>query len=159
MVHMCQVNRFPGTAAWRVLASGLGAGHLPVAPGTAGSLLALPLWYWGGGGGPLHYGALAIVVLLALPAVRVEMRETGKKDPPTAVIDEVAGMLLAATGIPWGWAQVLILFALFRALDVVKPGPAAWLDSREGAVYVVADDLFAGACANLVYRGGAWLIG
>jgi phosphatidylglycerophosphatase A len=159
MVPMGQVKPFRGTAVWRMLASGLGAGHLPVAPGTAGSLLALPLWYLGGGGGPLHYGALAILLLLAVPAIRVEMRETGRKDPPTAVIDEAAGMLLAATGVPWGWPQVLILFALFRAFDIMKFGPAAWMDSREGAFYVVADDLVAGACANLVFRGGAWLIG
>lgn len=112
-----------------------------------------------GGGGALHYGSLAILLLVAVPAIRVEMRETGTKDPRTAVIDEAAGMLLAATGIPWGWTQVLILFALFRAFDILKFGPAAWMDSREGAIYVVADDLFAGACANLVFRGGAWWIG
>lgn len=156
---MGQVNRFRGSAVWRVVASGFGAGHVPFAPGTAGSLLALPLWYLGGGGGALHYGSLAILLLVAVPAIRVEMRETGTKDPRTAVIDEAAGMLLAATGIPWGWTQVLILFALFRAFDILKFGPAAWMDSREGAIYVVADDLFAGACANLVFRGGAWWIG
>lgn len=100
-----------------------------------------------------------MLLILAVPAVRVEMRETGRRDPPTAVIDEVAGMLLAATGIAWGWPQVPVLFLLFRAFDILKFGPAAWLDAKEGAVFVVADDLVAGLCANLVFRGGAWLIG
>jgi len=87
------------------------------------------------------------------------MSETGKKDPSTVVIDEVCGMLLAATGIPWGAAPVLSVFLLFRLFDIMKFGPAAWMDAREGAVYVVADDLFAGLYANLAYRGVVWLAG
>ncbi|HEY5765173.1 MAG TPA: phosphatidylglycerophosphatase A [Candidatus Deferrimicrobiaceae bacterium] len=94
-----------------------------------------------------------------MPAIRAEMRETGKRDPSTAVIDEVCGMLLAATGIPWGAVPVLSIFLLFRLFDIVKFGPAAWMDAREGAVYVVADDLFAGLYANLAYRGVVWLAG
>ncbi len=159
MVAMRQVNRFWGATVWRAAASGFGVGYAPLAPGTLGSLLALPLWYWGGGGGPVHFGALAAVLILAIPAARVEMRATGKKDPPSVVIDEVAGMLLAATGIPWGWKPVLVLFFLFRFFDIVKWGPAAWLDAREGAVYVVADDLAAGIFANLACRGIFWLAG
>ncbi len=159
MVAMGQVNRFRGVMALRAVASGLGVGYVPFAPGTAGSLLALPLWYWGGGWGPVHFVCLAVVLALSVPAARVEMRETGRKDPPSVVIDEVAGMLLAATGIPWGWNAVAVLFALFRFLDVVKWGPMAWLNAREGAVYVVADDLAAGIIANLACRGIFWLAG
>ncbi len=156
---MRQVNRFRGAFALRAAASGLGLGYAPFAPGTLGALLALPFWYWGGGRGPVHFLSLGAVVLLAVPAARVEMRETGKKDPPSVVIDEVAGMLLAATGIPWGWKTVLVLFALFRFFDIVKWGPMAWLNSREGAVYVVADDLAAGLFANVACRGIFWLAG
>jgi len=159
MVHMTQVNRFPGTGGWRILATGLGTGRLPVAPGTFGSLLALPLWYWGGGTGAIHFSSLLILLILSIPAIRAEMRETGQPDPRTAVIDEVCGMLLAATGIPWGGLSVLSVFLLFRLFDVVKFGPTAWMDAREGAVYVLADDLFAGVYANLAYRGFAWLAG
>lgn len=159
MVHMAQVNRFPGGGAWRLLATGLGAGCIPVAPGTFGSLLALPLWYWGGGTGTVHFGSLALLLAISVPSIRAEMLRTGKQDPPTAVIDEVCGMLLAATGIPWGTLPVLSIFLLFRLFDIVKFGPAAWMDAREGAVYVVADDLVAGLYANLAYRGIAWLAG
>ena len=105
----------------------------------------------------VHFGTLAVLLALSVPAIRVEMRETGRKDPPTAVIDETCGMLLAATGIPWGVFPVLSVFLLFRFFDIVKFGPAAWMDSREGAFYVLADDLFAGICANLAYRGIVWL--
>lgn len=107
----------------------------------------------------VHFSALALVLLLSIPAARVEIRETGRKDPPSVVIDEVAGMLLASTGIPWGWKPAVLLFLLFRFFDILKFGPAAWANEREGAVYVVADDLAAGVYAHLAYRGIAWLTG
>lgn len=159
MVHMAQVNRFPVARGWRILATGMGAGRLPVAPGTFGSLLALPLWYWGDGRGVVHGSSLLLLLALSIPAIRAEMKETGEPDPRTAVIDEVCGMLLAATGIPWGGVAAVCVFLLFRLFDVVKFGPAAWMDARRGAVYVLADDLVAGVYANLAYRGLVWLIG
>jgi phosphatidylglycerophosphatase A len=154
-----QVKRFSGTWILRAIASGFGVGFAPLVPGTLGALLAIPLWFLGGGSGIAHFGMLAAIVLISIPAAQAEMRATGRKDPPSVVIDEVAGMLLAATGIPWGWKQFLLLFALFRLFDIVKIGPAAWADAREGPVYVVADDLAAGIYANLAYRGIAWLTG
>ncbi len=154
-----QVNRFWGTTAWRSVATGFGAGFVPVVPGTAGTLLALPLWYWGDGWGTFHFAALGVVLVLAIPAAGAEMRVTGRKDPPTVVIDEVAGMLLAATAIPWGWRRALLLFLLFRFFDIVKFGPAAWADAREGPFYVVADDIVAGIYAHAAYRVIAWMAG
>lgn len=154
-----QVNRFPGQALLRAVASGFGVGHVPVAPGTAGSLLALPLWYLGGGWGTAHFALLGAVVLISFPAVRAATEKAGTKDPTWVVIDEVAGMLLAATGIPWGWAAVVPLFLLFRLFDIYKFGPAAWMDARRDALGVVADDLAAGVYANLSYRAIRWLIG
>ncbi|MGB7630106.1 MAG: phosphatidylglycerophosphatase A [Candidatus Deferrimicrobium sp.] len=158
-----QVNRFRENrwvrGGLRVVATGFGVGRFPVAPGTAGTLVALPLWYWSGGWGVRHLLLLCAVLVVSVPAAREEMTATGRPDPGSVVIDEIAGMLLAATGIPWGVRPVLLLFLLFRFFDVVKFGPAAWLDARRGAVYVVADDLAAGVCAGLAYRGIAWLTG
>ena len=156
---MSQLGRFPGRMAWRAVASGLGVGYAPVAPGTLGSLLALPLWYWGGGWGPVHFALTASLLALSIPAAREEIRATGRDDPPSVVIDEVTGMLLAATGIPWGWKSGFVLFLLFRLFDIVKIGPAAWIDNRRGAVSVMADDLMAGLYANLACRGILWLTG
>jgi len=106
-----------------------------------------------------HLLLLSAVLLVSVPAAREEMAATGSPDPGSVVIDEIAGMLLAATGIPWGVRPVLLLFMLFRVFDVFKFGPAAWLDARRGPVYVVADDLAAGVCAGLAYRGITWLTG
>ena len=158
-----QVNRFRENrwvrGGLRAVATGFGAGRFPVAPGTAGTLVALPLWYWSGGWGMRHLLLLCAVLLVSVPAAREEMAATGSPDPRSVVIDEIAGMLLAATGIPWGGRPVLLLFLLFRVFDVFKFGPAAWLDARRGPVYVVADDLAAGVCAGLAYRGITWLTG
>ena len=143
----------------RVVATGLGTGYCPVAPGTAGTLVALPLWYWTGGWGIRHLLLLAGILLLSVPAARQEMEATEKKDPGTVVIDEIAGMLLAATGIPWGIWPAVLLFLLFRFFDIFKFGPAAWADARHGPAFVVMDDLAAGAYAALSYRAIRWLTG
>ena len=158
-----QVNRFRGIR-WvrrglRVVATGFGAGRFPAAPGTAGTLVALPLWYWSGGSGVRHLLLLCVVLLVSVPAAREEMAATGNPDPGTVVIDEIAGMLLAATGIAWSVRSALLLFLLFRLFDVFKFGPAAWIDARRGPMYVVADDLAAGVYAGLAFRGIAWLTG
>lgn len=158
-----QVNRFRENrwvrAGLRAAATGFGAGRVPVAPGTAGSLVGLLLWYWSGGWGVRHLLLLGAVLLLSVPAAREEIAATRSPDPGSVVIDEIAGMLLAATGIPWSVRSALLLFLLFRVFDIFKFGPVAWLDARKGAVYVVADDLAAGAYAGIAYRGIAWLTG
>jgi phosphatidylglycerophosphatase A len=158
-----QVNRFRGNrwvrGALRVVATGFGAGFCPVAPGTAGTLVALPLWYWSGGWGARHFLLLAAVLLVAVPSAKQEVEATGNADPGSVVIDEVAGMLLAATAVPWSLRSAAILFLLFRLFDVLKFGPVAWLNRRKGAVFVVADDLAAGLYAALAYRGIVWLSG
>ncbi|HEU4949646.1 MAG TPA: phosphatidylglycerophosphatase A [Candidatus Deferrimicrobiaceae bacterium] len=158
-----QVNRFRENrwvrAGLRAVATGFGAGRVPVAPGTAGSLVGVLLWYWSGGWGVRHLLLLGAIFLLSVPAAREEIAATRSPDPGSVVIDEIAGMVLAATGIPWSVRSALLLFLLFRVFDVFKFGPAAWLDARKGAVYVVADDLAAGLYAGLAYRGIAWLTG
>ena len=143
----------------RAVATGFGAGRVPVAPGTAGSLVGVLLWYWSGGWGVRHFLLLGAIFLLSVPAAREEIAATRSPDPGSVVIDEIAGMVLAATGIPWSVRSALLLFLLFRVFDVFKFGPAAWLDARKGAFYVVADDLAAGVYAGLAYRGIAWLTG
>jgi phosphatidylglycerophosphatase A len=109
------------------VAAGGGLGYVPGMPGTAGSLLGLALCIpllaldW-----RIH---LALALLLAGAAAWVAARaaaEVGDPDPPVIVVDEVAGMLLAAVAVPATAYELTAVFLLFRLFDVVKPSPAAW---------------------------------
>ncbi len=128
------------------LASGCGLGALPKAPGTWGSLGALPLWFLFSWLSNSWY--LLLVLIISWFAIRVA-DEAGKylrvTDSPVIVIDEIAGLMLALTGVPLGFGNLLTAFLLFRFFDIVKPFPANWCEENlAGGLGVVADDLVAG---------------
>ncbi len=138
------------------LASGSYVGYLPLAPGTFGSLLALPLLVWlGDADAPAITVAciVAAVSAIAMPICDRAGRIYGQPDSARIVLDEVCGMLVAGAFLP-STARVLgLAFAAFRLFDVVKPFPAGWLDRHaKNGFGVVADDLVAGFYANLVVR-------
>tara|TARA_Y100001949_G_scaffold28788_1_gene21924 strand:+ start:3944 stop:4462 length:519 start_codon:yes stop_codon:yes gene_type:complete len=146
---------------WRGLAAtGLGLGHSPFAPGTAGSGGALVLvWmimtYGGAQGG---YALLAIAILL-YPAGR-SLAEWAEQewgdDPGCFVLDEIAGYLLGAA-IVWlatasspDVTELVALFVLFRAFDILKPWPISRLEELKGGDGVMLDDVAAGILAAVV---------
>ncbi len=141
-------------------ATGCGCGRSPVAPGTVGSLAALPFgWLLS----HLPPGlALAIAVIFAIIAIGVAHRAAElmhQEDPGAVVIDEFAGVLVACVGLQLSFMGSLIAVGLFRGFDILKPFPVGWLDRRlEGGVGIVADDLAAGLLAHLTYRAGTWLM-
>ena len=134
-----------------------GVGNVPVASGTAGSLVALPLIPGLAslrGGSPVGYAAVvaAIVAIAVWSAGRAE-DALGGHDHSRIVIDEVAGMVVAGIFLPGTWTAAVLGFVLFRVFDVVKPFPAGAIDARvEGGLGVVGDDLVAGVYAGLVGR-------
>jgi phosphatidylglycerophosphatase A len=71
------------------------------------------------------------------------------QDPSWIVVDEGAGQLIALAGLPLeaNSAGLVMAFALFRALDILKPGPVGWADRQGGAFGVMLDDLVAGVIA------------
>jgi len=136
-----------------------GVGYAPIASGTFGSLVALPLLPALAalrGRTPVGYG-LAVVAIAAASiwaAGRAE-RALGGHDHSAIVIDEVAGMVMAGMFLPGTWGAAVLAFFCFRVLDVVKPWPASVFDRRiEGGIGVVGDDLVAGIYAGLV----GWLL-
>jgi phosphatidylglycerophosphatase A len=138
-----------------LLATGAYVGFVPVAPGTFGSLLAIPLLLGLAG---LHLSALAEVVVIAsaaaaaMPICDQAEREHGK-DSGCIVLDEVCGMLVAGALLEPTLVSLGLAFVLFRILDVVKPFPAGAIDRRvAGGIGVVGDDLVAGLYANLLVR-------
>lgn len=130
----------------RIIASGFGSGFAPRAPGTAGSLAALVL---GAGMLLLPVWVLPLAILAAsVGGVWAVAEAGGADDPGWVVIDEFAGqwiaMLPLAAPTPLG---LLAAFALFRLLDITKPGPIGWADRQHNAAGVMADDLIAGGIA------------
>jgi phosphatidylglycerophosphatase A len=135
-----------------ILAAWFGCGRVPRAPGTAGTLGAIPLYLVVRPHGLWAVGATALVVSLAGVWAGGRVAEkTGLEDPQTVVIDEVAGVLVAWLGAPEGWAGTLAGVVLFRLLDVIKPWPACAAEARlRPALGIVLDDVFAGAWGALL---------
>jgi phosphatidylglycerophosphatase A len=148
-------------AAVRRLASGFGAGFSPVAPGTAGTLVAVPL-AWALSLAPL-WPRLALVAAALPPAAWIcgaAARQDGGKDPGWVVLDEILGFLVATAFVPAGPAVYLAAFLLFRLFDIIKPPPAGGIDRRlAGGWGILLDDVAAGLytalCLALLGRFGA----
>ena len=136
-----------------VLSTWFGAGLVPRAPGTAGTMAGLPLVLIIKCFGSL-YEALVLFafVFLAIWAADRSHRLLGREDPPEVVIDEVAGYLLALFLLPATWLTISLGFLLFRVFDIWKPFPIKRLEVIKGGPGIVLDDLMAGVYANLIMR-------
>ena len=137
----------------RVLATWFGAGYSPVAPGTVGSLAAIPVvLLLGFFDAATQAAALVILTLTAVAAAHKYQADAAVEDPPEVVIDEVAGQMLTLFMIPLQVWTVAAGFLLFRFFDIVKPFPIRRLEKIPGGWGIVADDLAAGLYAHLVLR-------
>jgi phosphatidylglycerophosphatase A len=138
-----------------------GSGWLPWAPGSWGSLAALPFaWLIVAEGGP-GLLALATLTLFAFGswAADIALRETQSKDPGWIVIDEVVGQWLTLLAVPATLLAYAAAFVLFRAFDIWKPWPIAWADRKlEGGFGVMADDVLAAIYAVIVLLAGRYLL-
>jgi phosphatidylglycerophosphatase A len=133
------------------IATVLGVGYIPVAPGTCGSAVGLIIWWWALRPASVVVQGAVIVALLLAGSVSgsVVERHFGRTDPRQVVIDEVMGMFVTLFHYQVGWVGALLGFGLFRAADVLKPFPARHLERLPGGVGVMADDLMAAIYANL----------
>ena len=155
----------------RLIATFCYTGLAPVAPGTAGSLAALVAGYALHvlGGPVLLVAATAVAFFGGWWATARYTADGANPDPSEVVIDEVAGMWLALwplsiglwmagadrTVFPWpGWVAA---FVLFRAFDILKPGPVGWADRLHSPLGVMLDDLIAGAMAAVLVALLAWI--
>lgn len=139
-----------------LLATWFGAGRLPKAPGTWGSLAALPFaWAIAAWVGPA--GLVGGVILLFAAgswAAGVHARSIGREDPGEIVVDEVAGQWLTLAPVTPDPILYLIGFGLFRLFDILKPWPVSWADRAvPGGVGVMLDDVMAGLYGALALYG------
>ncbi len=138
-----------------------GCGLSPIAPGTVGTLGALPLYLVARAGGPLAILAVAVLVtVVGIWAAGVVARSRASADPQIVVVDEVAGVLVALAAAPPTWSGVALAVVLFRFFDVTKPFPARAAERLHGGLGIVLDDVVAGIYAAsivLALRGLGWL--
>jgi phosphatidylglycerophosphatase A len=144
------------------IATGLGVGFAPIAPGTFGAALALPIFVLFSPVPALLALTWGALVALGIWAADQAESAFGRADDGRIVIDEVAGQLLALapllavpsaarTNLP----ALVTGFVAFRLFDIWKPGPVRWAERRfSGGTGVMADDLVAGALAALVVAAG-----
>lgn len=150
------------TSLAKLIGTVLGVGYLRPAPGTWGSLVALP-WAWllhVLGGFPLLCLGVGVAFLKGYWATTVMTRDAGDHDPSEIVIDELVGQWIAVLPLSYAawsmglnplvmWPGWIAAFVLFRIFDIWKPGPVGWADRRETALGVMLDDVVAGILAAL----------
>ena len=139
-----------------MLATWFGAGLLPIAPGSWGSLAALPIAWaiaglWGAAGLAV---AAAIAFLVGWWAAATIAKASAVKDPGAIVIDEVAAQWLVLLAAPPAPLPYALAFLLFRIFDIWKPWPARWADRHvKGGLGIMLDDFFAAVYAVLSLLG------
>jgi phosphatidylglycerophosphatase A len=144
-----------------LLAFGFGSGLAPLAPGTAGTLVAVPIYLLLRELPPDAYPVLvALLFLLGLPVCGHATRRLGVHDHPAIVWDEIVGYLTAMTAAPPGALWTVAGFALFRFFDILKPWPICWFDRRiHGGFGIMLDDLLAAAySAALLQSTARWFV-
>ena len=139
------------------LALGFGSGLAPKAPGTFGTLAAIPLFLLMSGLQPLHYAAIvSIMSLFGIYICGKAATDVGVHDHPAIVWDEFVGIFITMFLIPVSWQSVLVGFLLFRVFDILKPWPISFIDKNvHGGVGIMLDDILAGflalACMHIIF--------
>jgi phosphatidylglycerophosphatase A len=138
-----------------LLAFGFGSGLSPVAPGTFGTLVAIPIYL------ALMYSASSLVYLLVVILFSLlgfwlcgkTAKDLGVHDHPGIVWDEIVGFLITMYLVPLNWAWILAGFVLFRVFDILKPWPIRRIDQKvEGGLGIMLDDILAGVFAWVVLQ-------
>lgn len=142
-----------------------GVGRLPYAPGTWGSLIALPFCFYLNQTRPeLYFGIFVTLFLFGIWSIYTIQKKQKLNDPGFIVIDELLGMMIATYGL-FSWVELTVVFVLFRFFDIKKISPVKQIDqwsktsphSFYRATGVILDDLIAGLQAFLFFHLGRWI--
>lgn len=131
------------------LALGFGSGLAPKAPGTFGTLAAVPVFLLMSNLTPLYYALLVLVVCFSgVYICGKAARDVGVHDHGAIVWDEFAGFFITMFMVPVSFQSVLVGFILFRLFDIAKPWPISIADKKlDGGFGIMIDDILAGLCA------------
>ncbi|WP_252178448.1 phosphatidylglycerophosphatase A [Endozoicomonas sp. 4G] len=141
-------------------AFGLGSGLSPVAPGTVGTLAAIPFYLmfqhlplWN------YLLVLAVSIVLGIWLCDKTSKDLGVHDHRGIVWDEFVGYWITMLAAPSGWEWIVVGFILFRIFDILKPWPIGWLDKQvHGGLGIMIDDIVAGIFALVSLQVIAWLL-
>ncbi len=156
------MNRAPASI-WKnpihFLAFGLGSGAAPKAPGTVGTLAAIPFYLLLQPLDLVWYALLVSVAFIAgVYLCGKTSADLGVHDHGGIVWDEFVGYWVTMFAAPLGWGWVVLGFVLFRFFDILKPWPIGWADKQvSGGLGIMLDDLLAGIMAALCLQATAYL--
>lgn len=136
------------------LAFGFGSGLAKKAPGTMGTLAAIPVYWLFAQTNLFIYSLLTLVVtLVGIPICDIAAKKLDEHDFGGIVWDEIAGYLITMWLVPFTWQAMVLGFILFRFFDILKPWPIKWIDRQvHGGLGIMLDDVLAG-----VFAGGLLL--
>jgi len=132
------------------LAFGFGSGLAKKAPGTCGTVAAIPLyWLIIQAGLPIYSLLTVIATIAGIWICGIAADKLGEHDFGGIVWDEVAGYLITMWLVPFSWQAALLGFVLFRIFDIIKPWPIKWIDQKvQGGLGIMLDDVLAGVFAG-----------
>jgi len=136
------------------LAFGFGSGLAKKAPGTMGTLAAIPVYWLFAQTNLFVYSLLTLIVTVAgIPICDIAAKKLDEHDFGGIVWDEIAGYLITMWLVPFSWQAMVLGFILFRFFDILKPWPIKWIDRQvHGGLGIMLDDVLAG-----VFAGGLLL--
>jgi len=145
---------------YKTIATGFGSGYSPIAPGTAGALLACiglgAYVYYIGGTDSVNFQIGFILTTLILTIIGAfvtkKLQSEWGEDPSKVVIDEVIGVWIALFFVPLTFQNILIGFLLFRIFDIWKPLGIRSLEAVKDGWGVMLDDVLAGVYANILLQ-------
>ncbi|MBM4349897.1 MAG: phosphatidylglycerophosphatase A [Deltaproteobacteria bacterium] len=141
-----------------LLATGFGVGYSPIAPGTLGTLLAIPIYFFLSEiPFPLYEITLAGFFFLAVWVSDKAGAVFGKKDDQRIAIDEMMGFFITMLWVTKTPFFILVGFILFRFFDILKPFPIRRFEKAKGGFGVVLDDVLAGIYANIMLHMIYWV--
>ncbi len=139
------------------LALGFGSGLLPKAPGTFGTLAAIPLYLLLAPTSMSIY--LTVVIIMSIAGIYIcgkAAEDAGVHDHGAIVWDEIVGFLITMFLVPLSWQSVIVGFVLFRIFDIFKPWPISFIDKKvHGGLGIMLDDIIAGfaalVCMHIIF--------
>jgi phosphatidylglycerophosphatase A len=136
----------------KIIATFLGVGYSPLAPGTIASFLVILLyryylytWNW-----PVYLGVLVLIFIFGALASSVHAETIKKQDPRSVVIDEVLGQLIVLFRMPPTWPLLIASLLLFRMLDILKPYLIKKSENFPRGWGIMMDDVVAGVCSGII---------